>query len=171
MPSMCHQQVTASTAVNHLMPHRHCTRTTDHRLLPASYSAATWCIATSAARGIPPDAISAQSCGAGPRDVQARTRSILNSLFPSWLPPAFKVMFARPLPALSNKLNAQVTAWTCQWLMGPCAVNDVELADGSVGKAQGVLVERCDLHNFCCTTFATFCRRRGCTCLPVLCAR
>lgn len=71
------------------------------------------------------------------------TRKILRTLFPSWLPPAFKVMFAKPFPVWSNKLNAWVTGITCQWLMGPSAVNDVELADGSIGKDQGVLVERC----------------------------
>jgi hypothetical protein len=62
-----------------------------------------------------------------------RTRAILNSLFPSWLPGAFKVMFSRPLPTFSCQLNALATALTCQWLMGPSKVNDVELDDGTVG--------------------------------------
>ena len=53
-----------------------------------------------------------------------------------------QVMFAKPLPALSRQLNAWVTALTCQWLMGPCQVNDVELADGKQLKSQGVKVER-----------------------------
>ena len=53
-----------------------------------------------------------------------------------------QVMFARPLPALSRQLNAWVTALTCQWLMGPCQVNDVELADGKALKSQGVKIER-----------------------------
>ncbi len=115
-----------------------------------------------------------------PRDTQEQTRSILLSLFPAWLPPAFKVrgralstsmpmpcshdaerlqtlytprtvclvpicwtgipsklaeatccvngvmglqvMFSRPLPELSCRLNAWVTMLTCQWLMGPCKV-------------------------------------------------
>ncbi|WIA15386.1 hypothetical protein OEZ85_002048 [Tetradesmus obliquus] len=77
------------------------------------------------------------------RQVQLTTRGILNSLFPSWLPGAFKVMFSKPLPEFSCKLNALATALTCQWLMGPCKVNDVELDDGSVGEGMGVLVERC----------------------------
>ncbi|WIA35590.1 hypothetical protein OEZ86_004011 [Tetradesmus obliquus] len=77
------------------------------------------------------------------REVQLTTRRILNSLFPSWLPGAFKVMFSTPLPEFSCKLNALATALTCQWLMGPCKVNDVELDDGSVGEGMGVLVERC----------------------------
>ena len=51
-------------------------------------------------------------------------------------------MFAKPLPGLSCRLNAWVTALTCQWLMGPSIVNDTELDDGSVGQGYGVLVER-----------------------------
>ena len=78
-----------------------------------------------------------------PRDTQAATRSILASLFPSWLPGAFAVMFARPLTGISSKLNAWATWLTCQWLMGPCEVNDVPLADGATGAGQGVLVARC----------------------------
>ena len=53
-----------------------------------------------------------------------------------------QVMFSKRLPALSCQLNAWVTALTCQWLMGPCSVNDVEMPDGSVAKAQGVHIER-----------------------------
>jgi hypothetical protein len=68
---------------------------------------------------------------------QERTRAILNSLFPSWLPGAFKAMFSGPLPAFSCKLNALATALSCQWLMGPCKVNDVELDDGSVRRPAG----------------------------------
>eukprot|EP00775_Hariotina_reticulata_P008624 gene8624-8805_t len=77
------------------------------------------------------------------RQVQLTTRGILNSLFPSWLPGAFKVLFSRPLPDFSCRLNAAATALTCQWLMGPCKINDVELDDGRVGMGMGVLVERC----------------------------
>ena len=33
-----------------------------------------------------------------------------------------QVMFSKPLPALSCRLNAWVTMLTCQWLMGPCKV-------------------------------------------------
>jgi len=47
---------------------------------------------------------------------------------PVWL----QVMFSRPLPDFSCRLNALATAVTCQWLMGPCKVNDVELDDGRV---------------------------------------
>lgn len=52
------------------------------------------------------------------------------------------MMFSRPLPVFSCRLNAWVTALTCQWLMGPCRVNDIELQDGSVLAGQGVHVER-----------------------------
>ena len=45
-----------------------------------------------------------------------------------------QVMFSGPLPGLSNRLNAWATALTCQWLMGPCQVNDVEHADGKVRR-------------------------------------
>lgn len=78
-----------------------------------------------------------------PRQTQARTVSILNSLFPPWLPPAFKVLFAKPFPELSCKMNALATALTCQWLMGECKVNDVEIDGGKIGQGHGVLVRRC----------------------------
>eukprot|EP00887_Chlorella_sp_A99_P004934 scaffold4.g4934.t1 len=80
---------------------------------------------------------------ATPRGTQLATRAILKSLFPSWLPGAFAVMFARPLPGLSCQLNAWATWLTCQWLMGECEVNDVEIDGGGIGAAHGVLVKRC----------------------------
>lgn len=78
-----------------------------------------------------------------PGETQKKTRYILNSLFPSWLPGAFKIMFAKPMPEISCKLNAWATWLTCQWLMGPCTVNDTEIDGGEIGKGHGVLVERC----------------------------
>ena len=78
-----------------------------------------------------------------PRETQVLTRKILNSLFPSWLPPAFKVMFARPLPDVSCRLNAFATWLTCQWLMGECEINEVEVDGGEVKAGYGVLVKRC----------------------------
>lgn len=90
-----------------------------------------------------------------PVATQQQTQRILLSLFPSWLPPAFKVaapssdslvcvlllgrpymlacclpqvMFSRPMPGLSCRLNAWVTALTCQWLMGPCKVSRLALS-------------------------------------------
>lgn len=41
--------------------------------------------------------------------------------------PCTQVMFSKPLPDFSCRLNALATALTCQWLMGPCKVNDVEV--------------------------------------------
>lgn len=78
-----------------------------------------------------------------PRDTQRLTRQILLSLFPGWLPPAFKVMFAKPLPGLSCRLNAFATWLTCQWLMGECEINSVEVDGGEMKEGYGVLVKRC----------------------------
>ncbi|KAL6760406.1 hypothetical protein V8C86DRAFT_2555231 [Haematococcus lacustris] len=77
------------------------------------------------------------------RETQLRTVAILASLMPSWLPGLFKIMFSQPFPALACKLNAWATALTCQWLMGKCDVNDVEVDGGQVARWQGVKVERC----------------------------
>ena len=78
-----------------------------------------------------------------PHETQERTRMILRSLFPSWLPRAFKVMFSIPFPDVSCKLNAWATWLTCQWLMGPCEINDVEIDRGRIGEGHGVFVKRC----------------------------
>ncbi|KAJ7558601.1 hypothetical protein O6H91_04G047500 [Diphasiastrum complanatum] len=45
-------------------------------------------------------------------------------------------------PHIEEATVSRVTQATCQWLMGPCRVNHVELSDGSL-LASGVLVERC----------------------------
>jgi hypothetical protein len=82
-----------------------------------------------------------------PAQTRRDTRAILRSLFPAWLPRAFALLFARNLPALSARLNAWATALTCQWLMGPCAVVDVDPAPHAPstfdGRGMGVRVERC----------------------------
>lgn len=78
-----------------------------------------------------------------PRTTQITTRAILNSLFPSWLPGAFKIMFSGPFPDFSCRLNAFATWATCQWLMGECEVFDVEVDGGTIGRGHGVLVKRC----------------------------
>ncbi|KAL4428507.1 hypothetical protein ABPG75_002596 [Micractinium tetrahymenae] len=80
---------------------------------------------------------------ASPAGTQEATVGILRSLFPPWLPGAFAVMFSRPMPGLSCQLNAWATWLTCQWLMGECEVNDVEIDGGQIGKGHGVLVKRC----------------------------
>eukprot|EP00566_Odontella_aurita_P015772 CAMPEP_0113526830 /NCGR_PEP_ID=MMETSP0015_2-20120614/960_1 /TAXON_ID=2838 /ORGANISM="Odontella" /LENGTH=284 /DNA_ID=CAMNT_0000425201 /DNA_START=161 /DNA_END=1015 /DNA_ORIENTATION=- /assembly_acc=CAM_ASM_000160 len=77
------------------------------------------------------------------RDVQKIAQYTLRSLFPSWLPGQFGVMFAKPFPAFSSRLNAWATMMTGTWLMGECEVNDCDVDGGSVGKDQGVLVKRC----------------------------
>ncbi|PSC69941.1 histone deacetylase [Micractinium conductrix] len=74
---------------------------------------------------------------------QEATVGILRSLFPPWLPGAFSVMFSRPMPRLSCQLNAWATWLTCQWLMGECEVNDVEIDGGGIGQGHGVLIKRC----------------------------
>lgn len=43
-----------------------------------------------------------QRKGESPKAVQAATRRVLQSLFPAWLLPAFRALFARPFPAFSN---------------------------------------------------------------------
>jgi len=66
------------------------------------------------------------------------------SLFPSWLPPRFAVMFSKPFPAFSCRLNAWATMMAGTWLMGECEVNDCEVDEGmGDGQNQGVLVKRC----------------------------
>lgn len=55
------------------------------------------------------------------------TRRVLKSLFPSWLPAQFAVMFSKPFPAFSSRLNAWVTVIASQWLMGPSQLNDIEV--------------------------------------------
>lgn len=57
-----------------------------------------------------------------------------------------QVMFSGPMPALSCRLNAWATALTCQWLMGPCKVNDVQIDGGKVrGDGVQALVMRLTL--------------------------
>lgn len=85
-------------------------------------------------------------------------RNVLRSLFPNWPPfnPEgtigllywFKILFARPFPVFSARLNAWVTYLAAQWLMGRCRLEDLapedvaRVADGD-GLRQLVLVERC----------------------------
>ncbi|CAH9112695.1 unnamed protein product [Cuscuta europaea] len=68
---------------------------------------------------------------------------ILESLFPAWLLDLYRRLIA---PVGGGKIAAvmvaRVTALSCQWLMGPCKVNSVDLPDGSSWMS-GVLVEKC----------------------------
>ena len=82
--------------------------------------------------------------GATPASVQAASREILLGLFPSFLLPAFRASFARYLPGFSASMNAYATALSCEWLMGPCKVEDVEVeVDGATLLVPSVKVERC----------------------------
>jgi hypothetical protein len=78
-----------------------------------------------------------------PLETQNKTIAILRSLFPPFLPGLFTLFFSRPFPEFSWRLNALATALACQWLMGPCKVNDAEVDGSGMGKANGVKVERC----------------------------
>ncbi|KAI3987515.1 hypothetical protein MKX01_003201 [Papaver californicum] len=68
---------------------------------------------------------------------------ILNSLFPPFLLPLFRMLIA-PVAGgeVAAIMVARVTALSCQWLMGRCIVNSVDLPDGT-SLNSGVLVERC----------------------------
>lgn len=91
--------------------------------------------------------------------VEGASRRVLCSLFPNW-PPLnpkgtvgllhwFGVLFARPFPVFSARLNAFVTWLAAQWLMGRCEIRDIEdpadvarLASGN-GRGQLLHVCRC----------------------------
>ncbi|KAM2257052.1 hypothetical protein ACFXTI_047342 [Malus domestica] len=68
---------------------------------------------------------------------------ILRSLFPPLLLDLYKLLVA-PLQGgkVAAIMVARVTAITCQWLMGPCTVNSVDLPDGTSWNS-GVFVEKC----------------------------
>ncbi|XP_021770054.1 beta-carotene isomerase D27, chloroplastic-like isoform X1 [Chenopodium quinoa] len=73
---------------------------------------------------------------------QAAVR-ILKSLFPPYLLELYRMLIT-PIGGgrLAAMMVARVTILTCQWLMGPCSINTIELRDGSSCQS-GVLVERC----------------------------
>ncbi|RVW41551.1 Beta-carotene isomerase D27, chloroplastic [Vitis vinifera] len=68
---------------------------------------------------------------------------ILISLFPPFLLDLYRMLVA-PIGGgkVAAMMVARVTALSCQWLMGPCTVNSVNLPDGS-SCSSGVFVERC----------------------------
>jgi hypothetical protein len=80
---------------------------------------------------------------ADPRDAHELVVNVLRSLFPLWLMPAFRAMFARPLPEFSNRMVAFATQLTSQWLMGPSEVATEERPDGTIVSGTTVKVERC----------------------------
>ncbi|GMN52289.1 hypothetical protein TIFTF001_021433 [Ficus carica] len=65
-------------------------------------------------------------------DTKEAAVRILRSLFPPWLLELYKMLVA---PIAGGKVAAvmvaRVTAITCQWLMGRCSVNSVDLPDGT----------------------------------------
>lgn len=70
-----------------------------------------------------------------PAALTAAAVRVLDSIFPRWLPPAFAVMFSKPMPRVALWLNAVVTLAVTQWLMGPSKLAD----DGTMT----VEIERC----------------------------
>ncbi|CAI0402822.1 unnamed protein product [Linum tenue] len=74
------------------------------------------------------------------RDAAVR---ILVSLFPPFLLELYKLLIS-PLAGgkVAAIMVARVTQVTCQWLMGKCTVNSVDLPGGKSWES-GVLVERC----------------------------
>ncbi|KAL7570070.1 hypothetical protein ACA910_017104 [Epithemia clementina (nom. ined.)] len=75
--------------------------------------------------------------------VQQRAQETLRSLFPSWLPKQYAILFSQPFPAFAARMNAWATYVAGTWLMGECQVNDIVLDNGDIGKHQGLLVKRC----------------------------
>lgn len=75
-------------------------------------------------------------------EIQTIAQRTLRSLFPSWLPGQFAILFSKPFPEFSSRMNAWATYMAGQWLMGECEINDIEI-DGKIMKDQGLLVKRC----------------------------
>ncbi|OMO63997.1 hypothetical protein CCACVL1_22118 [Corchorus capsularis] len=75
--------------------------------------------------------------------VPSKTVRILNSIFPPFLLELYKILIA-PIDGgkVAAMMVARVTVLTCQWLMGTCTVNSVDLPDGTSCNS-GVFVERC----------------------------
>uniref|UniRef100_A0A6M2EKD2 Beta-carotene isomerase D27-like C-terminal domain-containing protein n=1 Tax=Populus davidiana TaxID=266767 RepID=A0A6M2EKD2_9ROSI len=78
-----------------------------------------------------------------PSDTTDAAVRILRSLFPPFLLHLYKSLVS-PIGGgkLAAMMVARVTVITCQWLMGVCKVNSVDLPDGSSWES-GVFVERC----------------------------
>ncbi|KAK4751099.1 hypothetical protein SAY87_004581 [Trapa incisa] len=74
------------------------------------------------------------------RDAAVR---ILRSFFPPFLLELYQLLIT-PLGGgkVAAAMVARVTALTCQWLMGTCKINSVDLPDGTSCES-GVFVERC----------------------------
>ena len=75
--------------------------------------------------------------------VNEQGKNMLVRLFPGWLLPAFALIFAQPFPTFSAWMNAWVTKWTTHWLMRPTEIIDLKFEDGSIGKDQLLVIEKC----------------------------
>jgi hypothetical protein len=87
-------------------------------------------------------------------EIHARARRVLQSLFPSWMPRSYAVLFSKPFPQFAARMNAWATYVAGTWLMGECEINNVAI-DGDIidasytteqvvsGMGQGLLVKRC----------------------------
>jgi len=76
-------------------------------------------------------------------DVHFKGKSMLVNLFPSWLLPQFRWMFAKPFPTFSLWMNSWVTKKTTNWLMGPSEITDLIMEDGTIYKDQLLKIEKC----------------------------
>mmetsp|Transcript_26242 Transcript_26242/g.47618 ORF Transcript_26242/g.47618 Transcript_26242/m.47618 type:complete len:352 (-) Transcript_26242:5-1060(-) len=78
---------------------------------------------------------------------QELAQETLLSLFPPGLPKSFSIMFAKPFPKFSARLNAWATMVAGTWLMGEGEVSDCQVdgdAEGEfTGISQGLYVKRC----------------------------
>jgi hypothetical protein len=75
--------------------------------------------------------------------INAKGKAMLVRLFPRWLLMQYKWMFAAPFPRFSAWMNAWVTKFATQWLMGESVVVDIDLPDGTVGKSMGLKIDKC----------------------------
>ncbi|KAJ0979935.1 hypothetical protein J5N97_015409 [Dioscorea zingiberensis] len=76
-------------------------------------------------------------------EIEQSAVRVLIALFPPFLLPLFKMLIT-PIQdgKIASMMLARATALSCQWLMGTCSVNSVDLPDGS-SCSSGVFVERC----------------------------
>lgn len=63
--------------------------------------------------------------------VHDQGKNMLVRLFPKWLLTQYQWMFAKPFPQFSAWMNAYVTHWSTNWLMGNSTIYDLQLADGT----------------------------------------
>ncbi|KAM0954497.1 putative beta-carotene isomerase [Dioscorea sansibarensis] len=81
--------------------------------------------------------------GRSSSEIEQSAVRVLISLFPPFLLPLFKMLIT-PIQdgKIASMMLARATALSCQWLMGTCSVNSVDLPNGS-SCSSGVFVERC----------------------------